>query len=562
MSGSLIIVVFAAVCFPHVASQNLHWQERTPRGDVKPPARRYSALAWTPISLYLFGGEGEDGVLGDMWEFSLLTDEWTELNFVIKPSPRYGFVAGVIGNYWYISHGRDDSNVLSDTWVFDVDTEQWEQLNITEESVPKSRYFAAGGSNTVSFNDTLDDEGFLWISMGVDEVDRKLSDTWYLAINFSNPLQGEWNKLSDGVGLNQYDPTLPHARSQAAGIPFSDGKFIISGGCASGGQVGGPCPLEDSWLFKSSSSTWSKLPSCPEPAHSSSFVTLNRQLPDIGMLYGGTQKGPGIITQALSTSGLNNDELTLINITSLRWSKIKINNGSIPSQRSSPHLASGGHGVFLFGGESVDDGNFLNDLWLLEGAITDSEAIPCSYQWFSLLHLHGVIMYLAWGLLLPFGVMIGRYYRWSWPVWFFVHIFCQVFGTLLTVCGFIIVFLVSSEPSFPHGIIGIILMLTISQQFLSGIIRPWLRREDGRYVDDCKEKDTFKYKWRRCWEVYHRVSGVIAIALGFTQVTLGVFLINAPLAVWCVWIALFSIWLSVFLFHEIVHCCCVRLHKE
>ena len=86
--------------------------------------------------------------------------------------------------------GRDDSNVLSDTWVFDIDTEQWEQLNITEESVPKSRYFAAGGSNTVSFNDTLDDEGFLWISMGVDEVDRKLSDTWYLAINFSNPLQG------------------------------------------------------------------------------------------------------------------------------------------------------------------------------------------------------------------------------------------------------------------------------------------------------------------------------------------------------------------------------------
>ena len=64
MSGSLIIIVLAAVCISHVASQNLHWQERTPRGDLKPPARRYSALAWTPISLYLFGGEGEDGVLG------------------------------------------------------------------------------------------------------------------------------------------------------------------------------------------------------------------------------------------------------------------------------------------------------------------------------------------------------------------------------------------------------------------------------------------------------------------------------------------------------------------
>ena len=50
------------------------------------------------------------------------------------------------------------------------------------------------------------------------------------------------------------------------------------------------------------------------------------------------------------------------------------------------------------------------------------------------------------------------------------------------------------------------------------IRRPWLSKEDGRYVEECKKKDTFKYKWRRCWEVYHRVSGVIAIGLGFTQV--------------------------------------------
>ncbi len=70
---------------------------------------------------------------------------------------------------------------------------------------------------------------------------------------------------------------------------------------------------------------------------------------------------------------------------------------------------------------------FLNDLWLLEstgGGIP--QTLPCTYTWFTFLHLHGVLMYIAWGLLLPFGAMMGRYYRWSWPVWFVIHVICQV----------------------------------------------------------------------------------------------------------------------------------------
>ena len=50
--------------------------------------------------------------------------------------------------------------------------------------------------------------------------------------------------------------------------------------------------------------------------------------------------------------------------------------------------------------------------------------------------------------------------------------------------------------------------------------RPWARKEDDHYKKDHSEQDkeTVMYKWRRCWEVYHRVSGVIAIAMGFAQV--------------------------------------------
>lgn len=41
-----------------------------------------------------------------------------------------------------------------------------------------------------------------------------------------------WEKLDDGVGLNQYDPFLPHARYMHTGAPLSENRFVLFGGCA------------------------------------------------------------------------------------------------------------------------------------------------------------------------------------------------------------------------------------------------------------------------------------------------------------------------------------------
>lgn len=43
---------------------------------------------------------------------------------------------------------------------------------------------------------------------------------------------GVWEKVDDGVGLNQYDPLLPHARYMHTGAPLSENRFVIFGGCA------------------------------------------------------------------------------------------------------------------------------------------------------------------------------------------------------------------------------------------------------------------------------------------------------------------------------------------
>ena len=68
----------------------------------------------------------------------------------------------------------------------------------------------------------------------------------------------------------------------------------------------------------------------------------------------------------------------------------------------------------------------MADVWQLTWVAGNSGEQDCPGVYFSFVHLHGVLMYLAWGLFLPLGALLGRYYRHYWPVWFILHIIVQV----------------------------------------------------------------------------------------------------------------------------------------
>ena len=68
----------------------------------------------------------------------------------------------------------------------------------------------------------------------------------------------------------------------------------------------------------------------------------------------------------------------------------------------------------------------MSDVWRLTWMDGESDEKDCPGIYFSFVHLHGVLMYVAWGLLLPLGALLGRYYRFCWPVWFILHIIVQV----------------------------------------------------------------------------------------------------------------------------------------
>lgn len=69
---------------------------------------------------------------------------------------------------------------------------------------------------------------------------------------------------------------------------------------------------------------------------------------------------------------------------------------------------------------------FQSDVWRLTGDGETDLDEGCPSPSFTYVHLHGLFMYVAWGLALPLGVLLGRYYRWTWPCWFIFHIILQV----------------------------------------------------------------------------------------------------------------------------------------
>lgn len=72
------------------------------------------------------------------------------------------------------SSGRDEDDVYDDTWALNMGTMEWVLVNVSGNAeVPEGRYDAAGGV----YGNTL------WLSMGKNEDERILSDTWVLNVN-------------------------------------------------------------------------------------------------------------------------------------------------------------------------------------------------------------------------------------------------------------------------------------------------------------------------------------------------------------------------------------------
>ncbi|CAG9798172.1 unnamed protein product [Chironomus riparius] len=94
---------------------------------------------------------------------------------------------------------------------------------------------------------------------------------------------------------------------------------------------------------------------------------------------------------------------------------------------------------------------------------------------------HGALMIISWIGLSSIGIVIARYFKKSWPdsklcgkdLWFFWHMLCMALTFVLTIAGFITIFVYTGEwRTSAHAIMGCIVLVFTVIQPIGALFRP------------------------------------------------------------------------------------------
>jgi hypothetical protein len=188
--------------------------------------------------------------------------------------------------------------------------------------------------------------------------------------------------------------------------------------------------------------------------------------------------------------------------------------------------------------------------WLLSPVdLTRAHVVSDSVAW------HARSMTLAWGVLVPIGVLAARFFKilpgQDWPreldspVWWFTHRFLHYLAGLLTLAGLFLVLRggLSLGSSGTHAVFGWAVVLLAVSQFLGG----WLRGSKGGptepHPDGSLRGDHYDMTPRRiAFEYLHKIGGYMALAIAIAAIVTGLWRANAPN--W-MWLMLGLWWLSL-----------------
>jgi len=127
---------------------------------------------------------------------------------------------------------------------------------------------------------------------------------------------------------------------------------------------------------------------------------------------------------------------------------------------------------------------------------------------------HAIIMFISWGLILPFGVLWARYTRsLKNNIWFTIHRPSQGIGFLLSTAGIIIAYYMLG-PTFTifrsHGILGTIIFFFSIIQIVVAIFRP--HKDQGKRITN----------ERYAFELFHHWNGRLLVLAAVAQIFLGI----------------------------------------
>ncbi|CAF3328091.1 unnamed protein product [Rotaria socialis] len=482
---------------------------------------------------------------------------------------------------------RADENyyALSDAWFLNYVTKSWQQTQTSQYG----RGFGSAAATPYSSGIPR-----VIYSMG------KSHDWMYSTVETTGQVTSGFNQAGSGptaiimYDLSSYNPSYPHARYGHSTTLLTDNHLLLYGGCLSGYGKGGPCPSKDTWLLHVDRGHWERLWECPPTKTGAAMVTLPSYStcasigqgvmggwpgmsmgnePPVAVLWGGREFNPSSIRSYLSPP----DEVAVFSLTQKEWllksARPSTTDNSFPMQREGAAVVAGcfqgSPGMFVYGGRSVtNDRRLLSDLWFLKASAQDALSSPrrrgCIYP-FSYYHLHGIFQFFTYGVIFPIGYIVGRHVK-TLPIKRPLHMSLQLFGVALAICGFAFGVHSVRAPSWlhfkhAHAIIGIITFILTILQFLAGLVGfIFLNKENQKNPNHNNSDHKFSStqnnddKWggEGVWRIGHRILGLLILALGLVNISLGVFLAVLPLPVWIIWYIYFGFLVLLLIGMEIV----------
>nr|XP_043626805.1 cytochrome b561 and DOMON domain-containing protein At3g61750 [Erigeron canadensis] len=126
---------------------------------------------------------------------------------------------------------------------------------------------------------------------------------------------------------------------------------------------------------------------------------------------------------------------------------------------------------------------------------------------------HGVLGLLGWGIILPYGAIVARYFKHKDPLWYYLHIAFQFVGFIFVVAAGFVGLNMYNKFGFhapAHKGLGVTAIVLTVLQVMAFFIRP---NQDSKH--------------RLYWNWYHHYVGRIALFSGALNILLGIQLANA-----------------------------------
>lgn len=158
---------------------------------------------------------------------------------------------------------------------------------------------------------------------------------------------------------------------------------------------------------------------------------------------------------------------------------------------------------------------------------------------------HGRLMVLAWGILVPIGVIAARFFkilpRQDWPrhvdnqVWWVIHRVCQYVASAATLVALacILIELRAASVASLHALFGWSVLLLLCVQLLGG----WSRGSKGGPTEPAPDGTTRgdhydMTRHRRVFERLHKSAGYLALLVAACAIGTGLWHVNAPRGFW------------------------------